>query len=459
MNPRARWHDGVPVRASDVRFTFALYSDPAVGALERPALARIDSVTVRDSLTPVFWFNARYPEQFHDAAMRMLIVPEHSLANEPRGTLQTSAFGRSPIGSGRFRLAKWTTSTIELIADTTNYHGRANLDRVIFAKVTDPNALVAGLSTGELDAGEIASSDQYKALSARPDLRSRMLPAWDYTFLQFNLSDPKRRDRPNRFFGNIALRRAIAMAIDRDLMRRSQFDSMAAVGVGPMTRAQALADTTIASIGYDPAGAARLLDSLGWTLPPGKTVRERASQPLRFALLVPTVSTNRMALATRLQAALQAVGVQLDIDPVDASLFNARLNNRDFDMAFNGLHAEPGISGLRARWSVAGANDPAGLNYGNYRNPTFDTHLDSAIAARDVGTARAHAKQAFTAIINDVPAVWMYEPRTAQFVHKRIRTAHVAPTAWWRGLADWSIPPSERIPRDQIGLKVASSAR
>jgi ABC-type transport system substrate-binding protein len=447
------------VRASDVRFTFALYSDPTVGALERPALARIDSVTVRDSLTPVFWFNARYPEQFHDAAMRMLIVPEHSLASEPRGTLQTSAFGRSPIGSGRFRLAKWTASAIELIADTTNYHGRANLDRVIFAKVTDPNALVAGLSSGELDAGEIAGSDQYKALSARPDLRSRMLPAWDYTFLQFNLSDPKRRDRPNRLFGNVALRRAIAMAIDRDLMLRSQFDSMAAVGVGPMTRAQALADTTIASTRYDPAGAARLLDSLGWTLAPGKAVRERAGQPLRFALLVPTISTNRMALATRLQAALQAVGVQLDIDAVDAGLFGARLNKRDFDVAFNGLHAEPGISGLRARWTVAGADDPVGLNYGNYRNPTFDTHLDSAVAARDVGTARAHAKQAFTTIINDVPAVWMYEPRTAQFVHKRIRTAHVAPTAWWRGLADWSIPPGERIPRDQIGLKVASSAR
>lgn len=459
LNPRARWHDGVPVRASDVRLTYALYADPVVGSLERPALARIDSVTVRDSLTPLFWFNARYPEQFYDAAMRMLIVPEHLLAKEPRATLQTAAFGRAPVGSGRFRLAKWTSSTIELIADTSNYHGRANLDRVIFAKVGDANALVAGLTTGELDAGEIASSEPYKTLSARPDLRSRLLPAWDYIFLQFNLSDPKRRDRPNRLFADIALRRALAMAIDRDRLLRSQFDSMAAVAVGPMTRAQPLADTTVASIGYDSAGAARLLDSLGWTLPPGKAVRERAGQRLSFPLMVPTISTNRMALATRLQDVLRGVGVQVEIDPIDANLFNARLNKRDFDVAFNGLHVEPGITGLRARWSVAGANDPLGLNYGNYRNPTFDAHLDSAVAARDVGTARAHARQAYTAIIGDVPAVWMYEPRTAQFVHKRIRTAHIAPTAWWRGLADWSIPPAERIPRDRTGLRVASRTR
>jgi len=55
-----------------------------------------------------------------------------------------------------------------------------------------------------------------------------------------------------------------------------------------------------------------------------------------------------------------------------------------------------------------------------------------------------------------MPAVWIYEPRTAQFTHKRIRTAHVAPTAWWRGLADWSIPEAERLPRDRIGLKMAA---
>jgi peptide/nickel transport system substrate-binding protein len=459
LNPRARWHDGAPVRASDVRFTHSLYSDPTVGSPERPALARIDSVTVRDSVTAVFWFNARYPEQFYDAAMRMLIVPEHLLAKEPRATLQTAAFVRSPVGSGRFRLAKWTSSGIELVADTANYHGRAKLDRVVFVRVTDADAVVAGLSSGELDAGEVSRSEQYKALAARPDLRSRMLPAWDYIYVQFNLSDRKRRNQPNRLFANPALRRALAMAVDRDKLIKSQFDSMAAVSVGPMTRSQPMADTTLPSVRYDSAGAARMLDSLGWKLPAGKTVREKAGQPLEFTVMVPSISGSRMALATKLQAIWGALGVKMIIDPIDAGIYTTRLNKRDFDVSFNGVHPDASISGLRAYWSSASANDPVGQNAGNYRNATFDAHLDSALAARDAGTARIHAKQAYTAIIGDVPAVWMYEPRTAQFVHKRIHTAHVAPTAWWRGLADWSIPAGERIPRDQIGLKVASSSR
>src|SRR5687768_16477534 len=53
LNPSARWHDGRPVRASDVRFTYELYTDSVVGYKDRESLARIDSVTVRDTLTAV----------------------------------------------------------------------------------------------------------------------------------------------------------------------------------------------------------------------------------------------------------------------------------------------------------------------------------------------------------------------------------------------------------------------
>jgi|RhiMetdeSRZDD1v2_1073273.scaffolds.fasta_scaffold07837_5 peptide/nickel transport system substrate-binding protein len=456
MNPNARWHDGAPVRASDVRFTYALYTDSTVGSQEAQALERIDSVTVRDSLTPVFWFNARYPEQLYDAAVRMLIVPEHLLANEPRATLQTSAFGRKPVGSGRFRLAKWSATSLELVADTMHYRGRAKLDRVIFALTGDPNTLVPKLTTGEVDAADIATSDQFRALSTKSDFKARILPAFDYGFLQFNLRDPRRHASPHRLFGDVAFRRALTMALDRQRLVRSQFDTLGTVALGPMTRAQPLADTTLSQIPYDSAGAARLLDSLGWKLPQGKQIRERNGQPLAFRVIVPTISRNRMAMVVRVQEAYRAAGVQVDIDAIDPPTFMARLNKRDFDVAFNGTRAELSVSGLRPYWNVAGARDPRGHNYGTYENPAFDAHLDSALTSADIATARAHASKAFATIVADAPAVWMYETRTASVTHKRFRTAHVVPTAWWLGIGDWFIPPDERLPRDRVGLRVAS---
>ena len=457
LNPNARWQDGTPVRASDVRFTFGLYTDSIVGFKDRSSLARIDSVTARDSVTAVFWFRNRYPEQFYDAATRLLIVPEHLLAREPRATLLTSAFGRQPIGSGRFRLGKWTpNASIELVADTASYHGRPKLDRVVFAVTTDQTALPTRLTTGEIDLAEVSTPAMFRTLKDQPDLRARMNPAYDYSFLLFNARQPKQRQQPNALFADIGLRRAISMGIDRGKLVRSQFDSLAVVSTGPMTRAQPLADSTIATIAYDPAGAARLLDSLGWTLPAGKTVRERRGQALKFSVLVPTVSANRMAMSVVIQESLRKLGVEVVVDAVDGNTFLARLAARNFDFVFHGMHVDPTVAGLRASWTVASARDANGLNFGNYENPRFDAHLDSALAARDLASARPHAKQAYETIVADAPAVWLYETRTAMLMHKRLRPAHLVSTAWWAGLADWSIPPAERLPRDRVGLRVAS---
>src|SRR5574341_553964 len=56
LNPQARWHDGQPVTAHDVTFTFDVYRDPQVNASARPLLEHIASVTAADSHTVVFRF-------------------------------------------------------------------------------------------------------------------------------------------------------------------------------------------------------------------------------------------------------------------------------------------------------------------------------------------------------------------------------------------------------------------
>jgi peptide/nickel transport system substrate-binding protein len=268
LDPKARWHDGAPLRASDVKFTYDLYTDSIVGSKERSALARVDSVSVRDSVTVAFHFKQRYLEQFFDAATRMLVVPEHLLSKEPRATLKTASFARQPVGSGRFRFTKWVANaSIELTADTANYRGRPSLDRVIFAVTRDPNALQTRLTTGEIDVADVTTLPVYQKVSAHPQFTSKTLPAFDYTYLLFNLRDRKAGARPHPLFSDVSLRRAIAMGLDREQLVRSQFESMASVAVGPMTRAQALADTTVSQVRYDSAGATRLLDSLGWKLP------------------------------------------------------------------------------------------------------------------------------------------------------------------------------------------------
>ena len=77
LDPKAKWHDGVPVTASDVRFTFNSYRDSSLAANAGPLINMIDSVSAPDSLTAVVWFHARSPEQFYNATDQMDILPEH----------------------------------------------------------------------------------------------------------------------------------------------------------------------------------------------------------------------------------------------------------------------------------------------------------------------------------------------------------------------------------------------
>ena len=133
LDPRARWQDGRPVTAGDVAFTFAVYTDPKVGASSRESLRRIASVTARDSLTAVFQFTTTYAEMFYDAVYDMRILPAHLLEHTPREQLSAAPFGRAPIGDGPYRFVSWRAGeSIELAADSTFFLGRPHIRRLIW---------------------------------------------------------------------------------------------------------------------------------------------------------------------------------------------------------------------------------------------------------------------------------------------------------------------------------------
>src|SRR4051812_72920 len=75
LNPRARWHDGAPVRAEDVRYTFDVVKDTSLASPLSSNLDNVDSVSVQDSLTAVVWFHQRTPDSFYKVASPVVILP------------------------------------------------------------------------------------------------------------------------------------------------------------------------------------------------------------------------------------------------------------------------------------------------------------------------------------------------------------------------------------------------
>lgn len=275
-------------------------------------------------------------------------------------------------------------------------------------------------------------------------------PGLDYGFLQFNLRDPRRATVPHPLFGDRRTRVAISMALDRASLVRNVFDTLALVAIGPTVRGYVGADETLPRIAYDTAAASRLLDSLGWRRGPNG-VRARGGKPLAFSLVTPTSSRNRSRMAVLVQEQLRRIGITVEIESLDNAAFLTRMRDRSFDAALGGWQLDP-APGIRQTWGTTGSRAPGGTNFGSYESPEFDLHVDSALTASDPVAAQAHMRRAYEVIIRDAPAVWLYEPLSTLALHSRIRPARLRRDAWWAHIADWTIDPEARLPRDNIGL-------
>ncbi len=448
LDTLARWHDGEPVNASDVRFTFGVYTSDELPVHNRSMLANIDSVSVRDPHTAVFWFKRRRPQQFYDATYHMYILPSHLLADTPIGDLPASAFARRPIGSNRFRFADWQPAQrVEIIADTTNSRGRAMLDRVIWSIAPDYGAATVKLFAGEADFFEFLRPGDISQVARTPSLRLVDNRALQYFFMAFNLRNPTALTEPHPIFSDVLVRRALDMAINRNAIVRNTYDSLGLVALGPAPRALIPDTAGFTQLPFDPTRARAILDSAGWIDSDGDGVREHDGHRLSFEVLIPNSSAARRSLAILIQEQLRAVGAEARPLILEVNAFSTRTDDRRFDTYMGGWASTPGLVGMQQTWGSRGA-----ANVGSYRSVEFDALVDSAQSTFDRDLAHRYWTRAFQQIVNDAPAIWLSEQRAPVALHRRFIVPPLRPDGWYSDLADWRVDPAQRIDRDRIGL-------
>lgn len=448
LDSLARWHDGQPVTAEDVRYTFRVYTSDSLVVEVKSLLGNIDSVSVRDPRTAVFWFKRRMPRQFYDATYHMYVLPSHLLDTIPMASLERASFGRHPVGTGRFRFARWEPGQrIEIIADTANSRGRAKLDRVIWSIAPDFGASTVKLFAGEADFLEQLRPENLAQVARTPTLRLIDNRALSYGFLGFNLRDSKDQARPNPLFADLRVRRALHMAVDRERLVRNVFDSLGMVALAPAPRALIPDTGAFKQLPFDATAAKALLDSAGWRDSDHDGVRDRNGVSLAFNILIPSSSTSRQRYAVLLQEQYRAIGVKATPQVLENNAWSDAVDRHAFDAYLGAWQPSPGLVGLTQTWASRGSS-----NAGRYDSPVFDALLDSALTTFDATASRRYWARAFQQIDDDVPAVWLYEQRSPVAIHRRFITTPLRADGWFVGLSDWRVDPAQRIDRDRIGL-------
>lgn len=436
LDSKARFHDGVPVRARDVAFSFNLVRNPETGSATGPLLSNIDSVTASDSLTAVVWFKRKTPQRFYDIAYQLFVLPQHLLDTIPPASLRTHPAARSPIGSGRFRFVEWRPGErIEIASDTAHPRGRARLDRVIWSVVPEPPAAMAQLVAGEADLVENVRGSQFAEVRAVPTLRVVSIRTRTIGSMLFDA----RATHP--VLGDARVRRAIAHALDAAAIARNVFDSLGHPATGPLP---GLTATTLPT--FDRARAAALLDSAGWPAGPDG-MRARNGRALAFKILVPGPSRPRVQMATLIQESLRGIGVAVTVEQRDFAAFVAAVNQHQFDAAIQAYSTDPSPFGLAEQWGSRDGRPVAG-NATGWVSAPFAEHLEAAERASSASEVRQHLQQAVDLLVFEAPAVFLLQPSGALAMHARLTPAALREDGWWATLADWSVDPARRLARD-----------
>ncbi len=412
LNPLARFHDGTPVKASDVAFTFHKFMTEGVPQFrlvyKGATVTAIAPLTVRITLA-----NPNKEDML--SLLTLPVMPEkfwkdHKLS-DPLST--------PPLAGGPYRITSWRMGQYLIYSRVKDYwaadlpvnRGRWNFDTLRYDYYLDDNVAFEAFKAGAFDMRVESSAKNWatryigknfdRGFIVKEALKNDS--AQDTRWLAFNIQRPVFSDR--------RVRQAITLAFDFEWMNKALFygaysrvnsyfqnTEYAAKGypvAAELTLLAPLKSALPAEVfttvfqppvskgdGYDRNNllkASQLLDEAGWTIKNKQRVNTQTGKPLSFELLLPSGGNNQWVLP--FQHNLERLGITMNIRQVDNSQITNRMRNRDYDMMPRLWRAMPWPSSdLQISWASQYIDST--YNSPGVKNPAIDALIAQIVAAQ-----------------------------------------------------------------------------
>ncbi|MEX2502008.1 MAG: ABC transporter substrate-binding protein [Trueperaceae bacterium] len=313
------FHDGEPLTAHDVAFTFRSMAHPdyeggrfaEISVLEGAQAYRdgeaddVSGIRVLDDRTVSFVTNEPFAP-FLPVIGGVFVLPEHVYGEVPVGAWQEHATNRAPLGSGPFRFDEYRPGEFVSVRAFEEYWmGRPCLDRLLI-RFGDQNTLLAALLNDELDAAPVPI-DGAGEVENHAELDLQVIDTLTFQYIGTNLRGP--------VLGDPAVRTAIAHAVNRRAMVDGLLQGYGATLDTLFPTNHWSYPQDVAGIAYDPEEAGRILDEAGWERQ--GDVRIKDGEALSLRLFVPTGNQVRERTAPLIQANLRQIGIPVEIRTMD----------------------------------------------------------------------------------------------------------------------------------------------
>ena len=417
-----RFHNGKPLTARDVRYTFASLLSGQIKSIKTSSYSLIASVEAPDDFTVVF--RLKEPR-----ASFLWNLTQGAIGIVPEGSAEELA--RHPIGSGPFRFLSATQDENVILERNPNHWATSpRIQRVEFKVVPDATTRALELRKGTADiALNSLVADMVEVLRKEKQLKVLQEPGTTYQYLAFNLEIPKLTP---------PVRQAIAYGINLEPLVADLWRNMVQPANSILPPQHWAYAVDAPRYPYNPEKAIELLDEAGFT-PGPDGVR------LRLQMKTSTDQTGR-ELAAVLQEQLRKIGIALDIRSYEFATFYGDITRGSFEL-------------YSLRWT-AGNDDPdifeycfhsqkippAGANRGHYLNPEVDRLIEAARANTDLAERREDYVQIQHILNRDLPYIHLWYLDNICLYNQRLRNIHLFPTGNYDFLTEievTSAPPAE----------------
>ncbi|EPC0985958.1 extracellular solute-binding protein [Enterobacter hormaechei] len=412
INPRARFHDGTPVSARDVAFTFHKFMTEGV-----PQFRLVYKGTTVKAIAPLT-VRIELPEPNKENLLSLFslpVMPESFWKNHKLSDPLSSP----PLAGGPYRITDWRMGQYVIYSRVKDYwaatlpvnRGRWNFDTIRYDYYLDDNVAFEAFKAGAFDLRVENSAKNWatryigknfaKGYIVKDEHKNES--AQDTRWLAFNIQRPVFSDR--------RVREAITLAFDFEWMNKALF-------YGAYSRANSyFQNTEYAARDYPHADelvllapmqaelppevftrlfeppksdgngfdrdnllkASKLLDDAGWVLKNRLRVNVKTGKPLSFELLIASGANDQWVLPFKKN--LARLGVTMNIRQVDIAQLTNRKRSRDYDMMQTLWAAQPWPSSdLQISWA-SGYIDSS-YNAPGVKSPVIDALIAKIVAAQ-----------------------------------------------------------------------------
>jgi peptide/nickel transport system substrate-binding protein len=398
-----RFHDGRPLTARDVKWTFDSLLQGKIRSTKAAVYKYVDHIDAPDEATVVFHMKEQ------DATL-LWNLSDGAIGIVPFGSGEEMT--RHPIGSGPFKFVSAETDREVVIERNNDYWGdHAKLARVRFAVVPDETTEALELRKGS---GDVAinslTPDTVLTLSHESSLAVDQTPGTRFAYLGFNLRDPILKD--------VRVRQAIAYALDRQPMVEYLWLGQAELARSVLPTQSWAYDGDVPSYEHDPEKARRLLDAAGYAPVNG----------VRFRIIMKTsLDPNTRLMVAVMQQQLREAGIALDIRSFEAATFFADVIHGSFQMyglRWIGGNEDPDIFEYAFHSSKF---PPNGANRGFYSNPRIDTLVDQARREIDPNLRKPLYAEVQRILADDLPYIDLWYLDNVLVHTRRVRNLKMNP--------------------------------